>query len=48
MSDSTDPLLGKCTYCPRDAEAVVPVLYGAAEIEEPVCMVHVFGPDGNS
>jgi hypothetical protein len=34
----------RCAHCPCAAEAIVPVLVGSEEIDEPVCMGHIWGP----
>ena len=35
----------RCAHCPRVADAIVTILVGDQEIDEPVCMCHIWGPD---
>jgi hypothetical protein len=48
MSKTTEPLWGTCKYCPKEAEAVVPVRYDSEVVWEQVCMEHIFGLDADS
>jgi hypothetical protein len=36
---------GPCVVCGKPSMALIPVLYGTEEVDEPVCEDHIWGAD---